>query len=463
MVPLTRGNAGADDVFERMLNYADQAVHEVAAAFEPPWRDYGKELVEIRRRIRGAAAAALAGCDRPALEIARRFHRAGRWFVYGAVVEDPTGRIAQLARTCPGALLLASALRRREELEEADAILRAAARGKPLRAVVSEVVERWAGLLEHQDVEREWPPWPKDRRCLDTTSQALLIRRAGPQVDPEHLIVRPLPSFAPEDIPARADRNAAWFRVMAGASRSLAGAEELADGLSAFVACHHRAVLADSRRGPPVYDEDEPGGEVHRLVDRLARFSRATGRRPGRHSNPSRILAEARRWVNDEEDAHSPAFRLGRLLDRVRKLGLGPVVAVRELGSSIDWGRVGVLELPCWPYGDISVPGVTASHIGSAAALAEEAAAMDHRVSTLLPDIMAGQLYLFAVRAGASRLTVALRPRLLEGYEFLEARGQGDRLPFRAEMAAINRWLGAVNDRAAAPSQGSCFAGDCGR
>ncbi|HYG70159.1 MAG TPA: PcfJ domain-containing protein, partial [Anaeromyxobacteraceae bacterium] len=308
--------------------------------------------------------------------------------------------------------------------------------------------ERWDTLRRCDDLAREWPGWSNEQRGRDRRAQAILLRRAGPCVDPEHLAMRPAPAFAPEDIPARPDRNAAWFRVMAGASRPLAGAGELEAGLSTFVARHHRAVLAEARRCAPRWDvEDEPGGDVQRLVRRLLRFARATGRRPGRRSNPTRCLAEARRWAAHDANSDDPAARLGALLERVRTLELGEVIAVRELGAPFAWGEVAGLALPPWPHADVAVDGVTVTPMTTAVELAAEGARMQHCAAAFVPDVVAGDLYVFAVRAGPSRLTSAVRPLRAGGYELVEVRGQANRAPTRAERDAVTRWLEAVNDR----------------
>jgi hypothetical protein len=64
----------------------------------------------------------------------------------------------------------------------------------------------------------------------------------------------------------------------------------------------------------------------------------------------------------------------------------------------------------------------------------------------MLREVMAGDLHVFAVRAGASRLTLSLRPRLLEGNEIAELRGADDRTPYAAETA-VSRWVEAVKAR----------------
>lgn len=446
MAAPSHGNAPPEDVFERIIAHAEENVRDVAAAFELPWRGYGLELIEVRRLVRDAATRALAACDPAALGIARRFHRAARWFVYGAVVDDTTRRVAQLATSCPGVLVLASAFRRRDRTEVADALLRAIARGESLRAVVERGVEAWLELRERDDVEREWPCSHYGKGDY-ARAQRLLVRRAGAQVDPEHLLVRPALGFAPEDVPTRPDLNADWFRGTAGAARAIARGASDGARLAPFLARHFRPFLSAARRMPPTYDAEGPGSAEHRLAERLVAYCLRTGRRPCRHSNPVRIFAEVARWARESVDPQSPESRLGSLLGRVRKLGLGDVVSVRELDGHTDWDLIPDLFLPAWSDGNVSVRGVTVEHVSSAAALAREGETMRHCVATVLPDVMSGHLHVFAVRAGASRLTLALRPRLLDGYEIAELRGPDDRSPFPAETAAVSRWVEAVNAR----------------
>jgi hypothetical protein len=446
MVPPTRGDAGGDDVFERLIEHAEHQVRSFFEAFERPWGPGGLALLETRDRVRRAARALLSQCDQRALRLSSRFHRTARWHVYGAIVQDQTGHVARLARSCPGALLLASALIREGAPKAADAILREAARGRPIPDVVSVAVEGWEGVRRQLDETEEWPERSVNERCRDAAAQSLLLQRASSLVDPAHLLACPPPAFEMEDIPARADWNAEWFKVMAGASRALSWAGGAKKPLGAFVASHHRAVRGEARRHPSRPPDDcSPGDEVHQLVLRLVRFGRATGQPPSRDSDPLRALADARRL----EDEDSPAAaKLERLLGRLPALDLGPVAAVRALGSPVRWCSMANLQLPAWPHDGVAVSGVRVTHLRTVAELAGELADRQFYLHPPLEEIMEARLYVFLVRAGGSRLTVSLRPQLIDGYEIVEVRRAGDRRPFRAELAAVSRWLDAVNARA---------------
>lgn len=308
MAAPSHGNAAHHDVFERIIAHAEANVRDVATAFELPWRGYGLELIEVRRLVREAAARALAACDPAALVIARRFHRTARWFVYGAVIDDLTARVAQLAGTCPGVLVLASAINQRGDTDAADALLRTIARGEPLRTVVERAVEAWAGYRDRDDIAREWPRSHYAREEI-LRAQRLLIRRAGPQVDPEHLLVRFAIGFAPEDVPVRFDLNAAWYRAMAGAARAVARDHPRGPRLGPFVSRHYRAFLSAARRSPAAHDTDiGPGSAEHRLAERLVAFCLATGRRPARFSNPEAVNARVG-WNAGQRSSGSDGVR----------------------------------------------------------------------------------------------------------------------------------------------------------
>jgi len=185
----------------------------------------------------------------------------------------------------------------------------------------------------------------------DAAMHAVLLRSAGAQVNPEHLLARPIPGVAPEDIPSRPDRSAAWFRASWAASWRLHRGSGVGEAVGGFVSRHHRAILGEARRTPPA-DEDDRGDEVRRVIERLTAYCAATGRRPGRRSDPVRILAEARRWYAGHLHAQSPEGRLGAFLSRVPSLGLGPVVEIRELGGGVKWHAIGDVSLPPWAWPD---------------------------------------------------------------------------------------------------------------
>jgi hypothetical protein len=439
------GNAGFHDVFTRAARYFEDAAwpHRVDAR----WRDFGLRLAQVRELIRRAARAALAACDPMALQVARCFHRSARWYVYAAVVQDRTGRIAQLAAVCPGVLLLASALADVGEGDLAERILDASVRGRPLREVIGVAVRCWEEVCERDERREAWlRTFPSAGHVASI--HPILLQRAGAQVDPLHLLAELPDSFAPEDIPARADRNADWFQAMAAAQRTLSRGP-LATELGPFVSRHARAIRREARRHQEAHPDYDPSGDVNEWppIAQLAEFCTATGRRPSRRSNPRRIFAEVGRWAR-EADASSPEVKLGALLARVRETGLGEVVSVQDLSGETRWGRVDAFALPRWPHASVSVPGIRVEPIESAAALAREGQEMGHCVAWTLPDLMTGAYHVFSVRAGGARLTLAIRRTPGGRYELDQLRGQENRSPGEAEYAAVGRWIEAVNARA---------------
>jgi hypothetical protein len=450
MIALSAGNGAAEDVFVRLLSSVEETVRALAAAFPYPWYDYGRELVAVRAKIRQASDAALRACDPRALDTARRFHRSARWFVYGALVEDPTGRVGQLATVCPGALLLSAALSHDGHAAQADAILGDVARGRRFKHVLHDAASRWEAVREPADRARELEDLD-DTPASRVERHVLLLRRARPMVRPDLLLARP-PRFTPEDVPVRADRNAEWFEATTEAVPGVLRSGDAAGGLGAFVSRHHRAFAAHARRHhAPDCEGDGAPSAIARLARVMSEWVRETGRRPDRRSAPQRVLPEVLRWSREEWGGGAPEVKLARLLERVRAAELGEVVAVRGLRRSggLD-PALRALTLPPWPHPGVETGDLRVTPLATVAEVAEEGRRMEHCVASLCPRALAAEVFLFAVRAGAARLTVALTRRTAGGYELEEVRGPRDRRATARELEIVGRWLAIVNERDAA-------------
>ena len=94
-------------------------------------------LLAIRRSLVLVARHLEGLLDERARATARLFPESMRWFVYEAAANDPTGRLADLARRCPDLFTLCGELHERGAAREARQILAGAAAGRPLGRLLS--------------------------------------------------------------------------------------------------------------------------------------------------------------------------------------------------------------------------------------------------------------------------------------------------------------------------------------
>jgi hypothetical protein len=161
-----------------------------------------------------------------AVEVARRFHPEARRWVITVSSRDHTGRMADLARVCPGAHLLAfESMQRGPPFDEvARHLLGGVEKGLQLdrvllgstRELLSLLRRRSAGLPIRQGptpLPGALPPGGRPWRAADPVRLRLLVRRASARVNPADLWGPPSPAFSPEDIPC--DRTSGrWYATM---------------------------------------------------------------------------------------------------------------------------------------------------------------------------------------------------------------------------------------------------------
>ncbi|MSP17539.1 MAG: hypothetical protein EXR73_13190, partial [Myxococcales bacterium] len=319
---------------------------EVEAARATMRRVYG--------RVRELAIAAADRCVPAPREIALRFLPHLRFRVYQYLVRDPTGRLAQLAATAPGALIFALAL-----VERGGRCARAGERmlgdvvaGRRLRQLLDEAITSWADAASDRIVRAEGESsrfngvWQRlldlspPRRASALAAQRLLVLRAGPQVPTTLLFLPPPVWFAPEDIPTAVRANARWYRVMKGSWVTLRDGDARDPARPAIVrfASRHAAALA--------------GGSDRSIRDtlgQLADYAVATGRRPGRCTDPTAVVEESGRW-------HARLARAGELAELERIAGL-------DAGTLTSGGDLALPPAPlaAWTRGSATVrPLVTA-------------------------------------------------------------------------------------------------------
>lgn len=448
-IPITpHWPVGSDDgwggVFPQLAAYV---THSLGDEDDLPRR---RSSAEAERYLRAVARAAHERLDPAAVGIARAFHPRARFWVYAAVVGDRTGRVGQLARTCPGALLLSLARElapeRRGKASPGPVwrfVWESAILGTPLRALVRGAIERWGSL----------PPCRGDarKRLLEDATdleraallerQRLLVRRAGPLVRHRDLDRAGLAAFAPEDIPRDPVGNAAWFRLSAIASHGLAcvPAPEVVQRLARFFS--RRALLVtrfadEVRLGSALPGSD---GRIHELAEHVAGFSLVTGRLPALSGDPFSFLEAASRWRWVDTTG------LSELLGRLAALDLGEVTSIRTLGEHVPlWDR-DRRPFPAPPSGP-PVPRLRAEPLLSPVALVREGVEQRNCVPSLLGEAVAGTFFLFSVRHGRERLTLSVsRRRSGAGFELADLLGPENRKPSPTAAVLVRRWVAGLH------------------
>jgi len=257
--------------------------------------------------VRCARVWLLRALPAQARALARTFDRAARAIVAARTALDTTGRVAQLARTCPGVFSYAMAARAFEQLD--DACGRAIA-GARLRQVLDV-------LLDSSPVAA-----PAGWRAR----HARFLRRALPSVEPRSLVAPFAAGLALDDVPREPAANRAWFRAAAVLSH-LVTLEERADAahLAAFV----------SARGAELGSME--WGDLHSFLRRLAMRRTHLGRSPSRHTSVESALGLVRPWTASVTDHHPPDL----------DAPTDPRLTVRRLRSADELAAEGVSMRHC--------------------------------------------------------------------------------------------------------------------
>lgn len=435
----------------------DLLLDEIGAGDDaPPSRARTRTRIWATKLLGALGREAVSRCDPRARELAMIFSVGMRFWMYRHIANDVTGRIGQMAAVCPGLLLVAYGLSTHELRAggAARAILDGIVAGRPLGKLLSVAAE----LSLARDVLSLWSVSTASARLRYRTdaeraavasSRRLLLRRAGPLVRAADLLEVPPAAFAPEDIPRDPVRNARWFETMRRAQYVLGGVWEvdLRERLSSFASANAALLAARARRSGYRADEfgDVDGPGVVRLMQRVVRFARTTGRVPRRGMDPRRYLDDCERWWLARQ-GDTPTADLGKLLRRIPALGLGEVTCVRALRPHGAFDQLERITLPRSPAPSASVPGLAVWPIQTPEALADEGSRMGHCVASWLPRVMAGETWLYSARAGGVPLTIALERVGAAGpFRILEARLANDLQPRAQQRRLLEIWLRALN------------------
>ena len=172
------------DLVSAPLGWAAEAVDTLPASEGAAFLTaMGRSLEQVARHLRALAVGIAA-------DAARAFPRRGgmQWFIYTAVANDPTGRLAQLATRCPGVLILCKGLADHCASSAAREVLVEAARGVRLARLARMACAAWA---EVQHTRRPLLGLTDPARVRispdQLAAQQRRVRAASDQVDPRQL------------------------------------------------------------------------------------------------------------------------------------------------------------------------------------------------------------------------------------------------------------------------------------
>lgn len=235
--------------------------------------------------------------------LARTFHPELRAFVAFHVAQDATGRIAQIARACPGLVTFS----REACTWRAGALARRAiVRGEQQKRVLAHCLDSW---VEHYG-------YP-----LSRARQEAFIRRAGPRVLPGDLSVPVADGVLLDDVPSDARTNARWFRAIAAFSSIDFGRDATVASLAPFV----------SARGVALGELDAL--ELEQLLRRLATRGEELRRWPSRKTSLDAARASVRLWPEEEIVLQRPSIRFPSPPD--------PSLQVRRLATTVELAAEG--------------------------------------------------------------------------------------------------------------------------
>jgi hypothetical protein len=388
----------------------------------------------VRAAIRDVAVCAAAILDPAARRTALRFPNHMRGWVYARVAEDQTGRLAQLAVTCPGALTFAYALsvlgRRAGTHAAANQLLRDVAEGRALNQVLDDALRAWAAgagrlVNSRHPSEKQRLIWQRladagaHEKHAILRAQRLLVRRASAGVPSYTLWLPPPLCFAPEDIPAGKLANARWFRLVKGHAATLVppSNHDLYSGadFASFVSRHAGAVAAH-RKGR--FSALWVRSQIQQMLD----YAAAMDDYPQRGTSPGRYLAAVDTW-------HTRMAELERVADAAQIVD-GPMVDAE--GKALPFP-----EPPCpgWRSNGDDI-----SPIRSAEEVLVEGTRMKNCVASRIPDLVAGKSALYHGDVCGKGLTIQVESSPW-GYRLVEAKRRGNDEPTAAQYRVLGDFL----------------------
>ncbi|HOT28475.1 MAG TPA: PcfJ domain-containing protein [Candidatus Ozemobacteraceae bacterium] len=344
-----------------------------------------------------------------------------RWWIYGQIANDRTGRIAQMAKVCPGVLIMA---RKMDSLGDhrLNILLESIVRGERLGKVLDTTVEFWRLITGNRE--------PAER-CRD---QRRRISGAGIRISPSLLWRLPHGAVVPEDIPSDPMDNQAWYDIQC--ESSLKAVEHLSlSARTSFLAFTSRHAIDIARLAREKWPEGNQGYAQERFLGSLTDFIQATGRQPARSTRLDKLVEECDRWHRRMAHELPDFLRRGR--------GEEPPLPPE---SPLDPGLFA--DLLVWRQG----PDVI-RFLRTAGDLVEESQRMQHCVRSYARKAAAGNCQLFHGELAGEPVTIEIadgngRPVLRQ------VSGLRNKRPGEPTYRQVMTWFGDLTAAIQAGSSG---------
>ena len=267
------GAHALEEQLDSSLSMAMKCGLQMCRSLEESVAPYMVQMKNSLRKVQLHLASLLVSS---AAQAASRFPQSGRmrWAIYELGANDPTGRVIQMANTCPGILIFAKGLGDRDRRAH-DHVLNMIVSGVKQQQIIEYAVEAW------QKMELAEP--------ATLANQRLRIQLAGPLIPSSLLWEQPTGNIVGEDIPSDREDNLIWFQMQKAASivaeRIILPSQSAA--FLGFVSRHAIELHQMAKQGENTLD-----WFLRNLVDYVV----ATGRSPGRKTSPRRLVLECHEW-----------------------------------------------------------------------------------------------------------------------------------------------------------------------
>ncbi|MFW5878908.1 MAG: hypothetical protein ACOCVR_03730 [Myxococcota bacterium] len=349
-----------------------------------------------------------------ALEAAERFDPDSglTWFIYSRVTADPTGRVEQMTRVCPGLMVFIRAFEIEGCQATADALIERIIRGERLPRILDAALKAWIDATGAV----------ADPKLLEQAR--VFVRLAGPGVAPELLWDGPPTGLISEHIPRSNDsENALWYRFMSQVRFGLEDCSDLLSpsqtvGILRFLSRHASAI---DRRGGLIWP-DALGNSFHDGAPEklLALFVAATGRR-----------------VDHRIGLRGLSRRIFGAIHGGSREDLKSRLKLYESNASDH-------SFPPSPLSSLlprKAPGISIALLDDPAAVVNESLVMGHCVSGYVSEAAAGECLLLHFEVHGQALTARVEEGGEGAYFISELAGVYDRAPTAEETEIVSRHL----------------------